>query len=67
MGYELMELSREDGVAKAVISAPPCNVMTVDLWVELDRLSQEIEADKDVRVLILKSPDPQSRPRRNGR
>lgn len=58
MTYDLITLSRDDGVAVATISAPPCNVMTVEMWGELDRLSQEIEADEDLRVLILKSADP---------
>ena len=58
MTYSMIELTRDDGVATATISAPPCNVMTVELWGELDALSREIEADDDARVLVLKSADP---------
>ena len=58
MTYDLIDVTQDNGVATAVISAPPCNVMTVEMWGELDQLSQEIEADADIRVLILKSADP---------
>ena len=54
----LLSVTRDAGVATATISAPPCNVMTVELWGELDPLSLDIEADDDVRVLVLKSADP---------
>lgn len=54
---QFLTISRDVGVATATIDAPPCNVMTVELWGELDALSQEIEADDSVRVLVLKSAD----------
>lgn len=54
----LITVETEGGVARATISAPPMNVMTVELWTELDRLSTEIAANDAVRVLILKSADP---------
>lgn len=56
--YNLISIEIDGGVADATISAPPMNVMTVDLWGELDRLGQEVEKDDAVRVLVLKSADP---------
>ena len=56
--FQLITVAIEDGVATATINAPPINVMTIEMWGELDRLSLEIEADDAVRVLILKSANP---------
>ena len=56
--FEMISVDVDAGVARATISAPPMNVMTVDLWGELDQLSQEIEADDAVRVLVMRSADP---------
>ena len=56
--FQLITVAIDDGVATATIDAPPVNVMTVEMWGELDRLSVEIEADDSVRVLILKSANP---------
>lgn len=56
--YSLISVDLDDGVATATMDAPPINVMTVELWGELDRLSLEIEADDSVSVLILKSAHP---------
>ena len=58
MAYDFTRIAVEieGGVARATISDPPMNVMTVELFGELDRLSQEIEADDAVRVLVLKAP-----------
>ncbi|MEM7060177.1 MAG: enoyl-CoA hydratase/isomerase family protein [Pseudomonadota bacterium] len=58
MTYEMIDVAQDDGIVTAVISAPPCNVMTVELWGELDRLSLEIEADEAARILVMKSADP---------
>ena len=56
--FKLITVAIEDGVATATIDAPPINVMTIEMWGELDRLSLEIKADDAVRVLILKSANP---------
>ncbi len=60
MSYEL-ELIRveiEDGVATATIDNPPVNVMTLPLMRDLIRLGQQVDDDESVRVLVLKSADP---------
>ncbi|MEM7423062.1 MAG: enoyl-CoA hydratase/isomerase family protein [Pseudomonadota bacterium] len=57
--YEMIRVSVADGVATATIDNPPVNVMTPALWAELDRLSQEIDEDDAVRVLVVCSADPE--------
>ncbi|MEM9062121.1 MAG: enoyl-CoA hydratase/isomerase family protein [Pseudomonadota bacterium] len=56
--FEMITVSLDRGVASAIIDCPPINVMTPGLFVELDQLSHEIEADPDVRVLVMKSANP---------
>ncbi len=56
--FERIAVTVEGGIARATISNPPMNVMTVELLQELIRLSLEIEADGEVRVLVVKSADP---------
>ena len=57
-GYEKIEIAVTGGVAHATVSAPPINVMTLALFGELRRLVEELEADPDARVLVLRSADP---------
>ncbi|MEM7190053.1 MAG: enoyl-CoA hydratase/isomerase family protein [Pseudomonadota bacterium] len=56
--FQKIAVTVDARIATATISNPPMNVMTVDLLQELITLSQEIEADDDVRVLVMKSADP---------
>ncbi|MEM6663669.1 MAG: enoyl-CoA hydratase/isomerase family protein [Pseudomonadota bacterium] len=56
--YRKIDVTVDRGIATATISNPPINVMTVDLMQELIALSLEIEADDDVRVMVMKSADP---------
>ncbi len=56
--FEKIRLRMEDGVAYATIDNPPINLMTVALFQELARLSEEIERDEAVRVLVLRSANP---------
>ncbi len=61
MGYdnhELIQTELADGVLVATVSAPPINVMTGELFIELSKLSMEIEMDDATRVLVLRSADP---------
>ncbi len=57
-GPSLISVDKRDGVAFATVSAPPMNVITLDLYAQLAELSEAIEADDEVRVLVLKSADP---------
>ena len=56
--FTLVRVEITDGVAVATVDAPPMNVMTIPLYIELSALCAEIEADGDVRVLVLRSADP---------
>jgi enoyl-CoA hydratase/carnithine racemase len=56
--YERLRLTSEDGVAFATIASPPLNVMTLALFAELARFSQEVAADDAVRAVVLRSDDP---------
>ena len=57
-GYELIRFVREDRVVVATIDNPPINLITPRLYAELARMSQEVEADPDALVFVLKSADP---------
>lgn len=56
--YELIDVAVDDGVAVATIDAPPMNVMTIPLYVQLAAFCAEVEADQAVRVVVLRSADP---------
>jgi len=56
--YDLLSVRLDAGVAFATISNPPVNVMTTSLFGELFRFGQEVAADDDIRVVVLRSDDP---------
>lgn len=60
MSYEhsLLHVEITEGVAVVTIDAPPMNVMTIPLYLELAAACAELEADDDVRVVVLRSADP---------
>lgn len=57
--YELIHVEIEAGVARATIDNPPINLITLPLFGELMRLGQQIGDDPDVRVLVLRSANPE--------
>ncbi len=57
-GFKLIRFSREGGVVTATIDAPPINIITLDLFRELELMSREVEADPECLVLVVKSADP---------
>ncbi len=57
-GYELIRVSREGHVLTATVDNPPINLITLQLYGELARLAEEVAADPDPLVFILKSADP---------
>jgi enoyl-CoA hydratase/carnithine racemase len=57
--YEFLRVAVTDGVCRATIDHPPINLLDVPLMGEIGRLTQEVEADRDVRVLIVDSADPE--------
>jgi enoyl-CoA hydratase/carnithine racemase len=56
--YELVRVSVEDGVAVAVLDNPPVNVMTVPLYHQLAAFADEVAADDEARVVVLRSANP---------
>ena len=56
--YELLRVQVDAGVANVTIDAPPINVMTLALFLELVRMTAAVEADDGVRVLVVRSSDP---------
>ena len=57
-GYKLIRFARDGKIVTATVDAPPINIITLDLWGELARMTQEVEADRDCLVFILKSANP---------
>lgn len=61
MGYENYQLLRVDvdrGVATVTIDNPPINLFDMPLMQEMASLSEELEADDAVRVVVFESADP---------
>lgn len=55
--FSLLNVTVEGGVARTAISAPPMNVMTTELFVQLAKFSARVAQDDDVRVVVLRSAD----------
>ncbi len=60
MAYEFDHLSiaLEDGVAFVTIANPPVNVMTYPVFMDLLRFANQVAVDDEVRVVVLRSDDP---------
>lgn len=56
--YELLAVEIDGRTAVVTVSNPPINVITLPLYAELSALSQELEADPELTVVVLKSADP---------
>jgi enoyl-CoA hydratase/carnithine racemase len=57
--YQLIRIAVRDGVCRATLDNPPINLLDLRLLTEIDRLTREIAADDEVRVLIVDSADPE--------
>jgi len=61
-GYKLLHVVlRESGVCVVTISGDhpsDTNLMTMGLFAELERITRQVEADDDVRVLVMRSANP---------
>lgn len=55
---EILRLDRNGGICVATIDAPPVNVMTLELFSQLADFADAVAADDDVRVVVLRSADP---------
>ena len=56
--YDLLRIEVKDRVAVASVDAPPVNVMTLPLFGELARFGQQVGDDEGVRVVVLRSANP---------
>lgn len=56
--YQRLRIERGDGVLTATIDNPPINLLSVELFRELASFTREVAADPEVRVLTMKSADP---------
>ena len=57
-GYKLIRYARDGKIVTATVDAPPINIITLELYSELSRMSREVETDQDCLVFILKSANP---------
>jgi len=57
-GYQGLKIARDGKIVTATIDNPPINLITLELYGEIARLSEELEADRDAQVFVLKSANP---------
>ncbi len=57
-GFNALTVHTEPGVAWVTIDHPPINLFDLVLIQEMDRVGRELEADDDVRVVVLQSANP---------
>lgn len=55
---DLVRVRIDGGVAWVTLDNPPVNLFDLALMVELDQVSRDLEADDDVRVVVVDSADP---------
>ena len=56
--YTLLHVAVEGRIVTATIDNPPINLITLGLYGELARLAEEVNADPDPLVFVLKSANP---------
>ena len=56
--YELLNVEIEGRLATVTVSNPPINLITIPLYMELMALSEELAADSELTVVVLKSSNP---------
>lgn len=56
--FESLDVSRDEGVAYVTINHPPINLLDQALIRQLDALSRRLKKDRDTRVLVVRSADP---------
>lgn len=57
-GYQCLKIRVDRGVAFVTIDHPPINLLDAALIADLDRVERELESDRDVRVAVFQSADP---------
>ena len=56
--YQCLKIRSKQGVAFVTIDHPPINLFDMALIAEMDRVGRELEADSDVRAVVVHSADP---------
>jgi enoyl-CoA hydratase/carnithine racemase len=56
--YNLLRVETAGRIATVTVNAPPINVMTIPLYMEISACSKELAADDSLSVVIMKSADP---------
>lgn len=56
--YQTLSLSHDRGVCHVTISNPPVNVMTAELYQDLVAVTEALEMDDTIKVVVFQSADP---------
>jgi len=56
--YQTLSLSHDQGVCHVTISNPPVNVMTAELYQDLVAVTEALERDDTIKVVVFQSADP---------
>jgi len=56
--YRCLRIEKDDGVATLTVDHPPINLLDVMLIGELDRVGRELADDPEVKVVVIRSDDP---------
>lgn len=57
--YSLLQTEVSAGVMQVSINNPPVNVMTAELFLQLDSLTEAVAGDESVRVVVFDSANPE--------
>ena len=57
-GYQRLRIATDGRIVTATVDNPPINLITMELFGELARLSQEVADDESATVFVLKSANP---------
>lgn len=58
MDYQFLQLEVKDGLGILTMNRPPGNAISLELTEEMNRMAEEIAADKGIRCLIIRSAIP---------
>ncbi len=56
--YDLLQVKIDNRLAVVTINNPPINLMTLELYAELNKLTEELKSDPSLTVVLFKSADP---------
>ena len=56
--FQAIRVRLDGGIARVTLDHPPINLLDLELIIELDAVGRALEADPEVRVVIIDSADP---------